>query len=316
MIPNTTIEIDELKEKFENLFEDDPLFIKIKELGFYDDLMSDCVFYEQIKWGHSYKTKQAAELLQIQGKEQNLRNYLQRNDLNDYLNVYKAGVSNYRFDYEALFKFKMIFLLIHNAGMNPLDIAAIVGTSAEYRESSKSYRAGTATEGSGNAIEVQELINKSVDEKVRDAFAALIKTVQTREETNLKYHQETQRMLEEKHSLMMDLKDWEIKISLNVVQLESLENNLSLYESLLKKSQSSQQASFLQRMLVKPPSTLELEEYTKSIEQVKQKIEKIMSEKKELEVQKEEILESLRNTEKNLLALKQNELGRISRDTD
>lgn len=121
----------EIITHYKKTFKRDPLYSRIELEGLTTSLFDDSEtdYFSKVNFTDTYKSKHAAQLLNIEGKEQTLVNYLNRNDLNPYLNVYRQG-RLYRYDWQSLFKFKMIILLT-NHGFTPLEIAAFVGSRLE-----------------------------------------------------------------------------------------------------------------------------------------------------------------------------------------
>lgn len=127
----------DLRELLEEKFSDDPLYKTILRMDLKEQLFSGD-FYNNIHTEVSYSTREATNLLELDGRDYLLRNYIKRNDLNVYLAIPRIG-TQLRMDYKILFKFKMIFLLVEH-GKAPLDIANIVGTKVEsYTSSYKPY---------------------------------------------------------------------------------------------------------------------------------------------------------------------------------
>lgn len=123
----------DIREKIQlhtDKFKEDPLFKKISDEKELDLLFSDTEYFSQVSFENTYSTKHAAILLGIKGREQTMLNYMIRDNFKDYLIAYKQGRS-YRYHWEVLFKFKMIFLLTDKLGFAPLDVASFIGTRVE-----------------------------------------------------------------------------------------------------------------------------------------------------------------------------------------
>lgn len=123
------MDVQQKIEHYKDVFNTDPLFRELKHAGLTNELFKNHTYFEIILFEKSYSSKHAAEFLEIPDKEHTLINYINRNDLNAYLDVARK-TRFYRYDWKSLFKFKMILLLNEN-GFTPLEIADIVGTRIE-----------------------------------------------------------------------------------------------------------------------------------------------------------------------------------------
>ncbi len=116
------------KETLTDEFRNDLLFIYIQQEGLEHELFDDNIFYQKIRKNVSYSTKEAASLLGLGNKDWTIRNYLNRYNLDEYVQIGKVG-NQMMLDYDSVFKFKMIFLLRDLKNKKPVDIAGIVGTT-------------------------------------------------------------------------------------------------------------------------------------------------------------------------------------------
>lgn len=128
----------EVKDKISHIsdqFKFDPLYNRLKQLDLLHPLLSvDDNFFEHLSFENKYSTKRAAHLLKIPST-QTLINLLNRNDFNSYLKVGRLNNRFYSYNWQALFKFRMILLLIKNE-FTPLDISWIL-TKNNQRETKK-----------------------------------------------------------------------------------------------------------------------------------------------------------------------------------
>lgn len=120
---------EKLKEFIEEKLKDDPLFKTLERMGLKEHIYQGSLF-EQVHVESSYSTREATFLLDLDGRDYQIRNYIKRNDLHVYLDVPRVG-HQLRLDLISLFKFKMIFVLVEKGGKSPIDIASIVGTRVE-----------------------------------------------------------------------------------------------------------------------------------------------------------------------------------------
>jgi len=160
------MEYSKLLSHLTNHFKVDPLFRKIHTDNLEHLLFNNGVFYQRLTLEPTYSSKQAAELLEIEGKEQSLLNYINRNNIGEYLNVLRQN-RFYRYDWESLFKFKMIFLL-NDHGYGPMDIASIVGTNipTSSTESNDFNSSSTQTNTLLSKDDVEDIIDERTDAKL------------------------------------------------------------------------------------------------------------------------------------------------------
>lgn len=130
---NVTEKITHYKETFNT----DPLYQKLQSKSLTEELFSPSEYFDSIEFDDSYSTKLAAEQLGLESKEQTIVNYINRMDFKDYLQVTRRSGRFYRYDWKALFRLKMIFLLTEN-GYTPMDVAALIGKVTDIVESDDS----------------------------------------------------------------------------------------------------------------------------------------------------------------------------------
>lgn len=118
---------DELIGIISEKFKDDPLWEQINMSDLTDYLFPNDLM-NKLNVTTTYSLSQAAEILKV--RDHNLRNYLNRHDLIDYIKPERAG-KLYRLDYRCVFKFHMIFILVNHGKRTPTDIASYAGTVVE-----------------------------------------------------------------------------------------------------------------------------------------------------------------------------------------
>lgn len=120
----TTIDLKQVhKEKFKS----DPVFKAISDRGLMEMLFNDEHYFSAINLQGSFSTKRAAAILGETNKEYKLTNLLAREKLRDYFQVFrKNDKSHYRYTWDSIFRFKMIFTLMDQANLTPSDIDDIV----------------------------------------------------------------------------------------------------------------------------------------------------------------------------------------------
>lgn len=162
---NGIVELQQIINKHNEQFKLDPLFRKIKDLNLVENLFSNEEYFVKISLTDTYSSRHAAELLSISGKEQTLVNYINREDLTDYLKVFRQG-RYYRYDWITIFKFKMI-LLLNDHGFSPMEIATLAGNRVEFVQYDSESTVNNATPGSIHQVDLQaveELISDSIDD--------------------------------------------------------------------------------------------------------------------------------------------------------
>lgn len=116
-----------LQEEIETVFKDDPLYQLIEEEGLTEELIPNKLL-DGLNRKNQYTISEAAE--KLEKKDYQLRNILQRNGLEEYVQVTQAG-KLYRLDYRGIYRLYMIFLLQDRFGKRPVDIASLVGVMPE-----------------------------------------------------------------------------------------------------------------------------------------------------------------------------------------
>lgn len=161
--------IDHYKEKFKT----DPLFRRIANESFDEELFSNVEFFSKLTFTDTYNSKQVAHILNI--KEHTLVNYLNRDDFKPYLKVYKQD-RFYRYDWLSIFKFKMIFLLA-KYDFSPMEIASIIGTRPE-------AAIDTPEEfiQPNNPLKVKQEIEVLTSDLVDERMSAIINSLKMRED--------------------------------------------------------------------------------------------------------------------------------------
>lgn len=151
------VEVQNLIEHYKTNFRTDPLYRKIDEIGCLDELFSDATYFTKVNLTDTYSSKHTAEILSLTGREQTLVNYINREDLSDYLLVYRQG-RFYRYDWITIFKFKMI-LLLNEKGYTPMEIATFAGSRVEITQNKGPIKEHTSEENSYQSDKVSQLLN-------------------------------------------------------------------------------------------------------------------------------------------------------------
>lgn len=126
------MELQEKINRIRNTFNRDELFIKIqRDFDINELLDSEEEFYSKLSFEDYYKTKEAANLLGIPDKHQQILNHLNNPNLADYIGATQSTDRRYRFTWQPLFKLKMLFYLFER-NFKPNDVAILLGSTAVY----------------------------------------------------------------------------------------------------------------------------------------------------------------------------------------
>lgn len=253
-------------EHYKETFIHDPLFRNIQTAKLMDLLFEDELFYDSVSFNISYSSRHAAELLNIPGKEQTLLNYINRNDLNAYLDVARQA-RFYRYDWKSLFKFKMVLLLSDN-GFTPREIATFIGTKVEVssEDSSNSY------DEKLNPLELNPALEKSIEKLIAIQSDELISNMQNYEYFKNRKHE----FQFEKLTLEQKLLQYKEKIEVIDDRVDDMNNYLSLFKSTYQANNQKSEGLFA-RLFGKTNGTQE-----KNNDEFEQQIKMIESKKHEL----------------------------------
>lgn len=226
----------EIINHYKTKFKLDPLLRRIQNEGLEDILFDNEDYFSKVTFSDTYPSKRAAELLDMEGKEQTLLNYINRNDLGTYLNVYKQA-RFYRYDWESLFKFKMLIVLSEH-GFTPMDIASIIGTRVETAATieTEKYKGRAAL----NTVDYYEIAK----EIANDNFKHFLNNLNTFEE-----YKEIRAMLESEQTLLsLDLKlnderSWSIQ-----GRLDDLDGYLTFMQSTQTNNEAALTGGVLSRL--------------------------------------------------------------------
>lgn len=278
-------------ETYKEIFQGDPLYQQLIRMELLDKLFEPCLLFERVLMdsNHTYSTKQASELLEISGKEQTLINFLNRNDFNDYIKIYRTAGNRsfYRYDYITLFQFKML-LLLTTYDLTPSDIANIIGTKVEFTYSDNKLSKFKNTPAVGNQ-EVESIVT----EKVTEMMTTFVQHFKQREAIT------NQRTLlyDERVSLEHKLVLWESDMRALVGRIEDIELYKGLFNNVFIKSTEKEEPGFWQRIFNSKSSTtsgIEINpEIDKKFIMLQERYDKLLENKKQMEQQKEIIIKEL-----------------------
>lgn len=116
-----------LMKKIESEFQEDPIFKQVISLKLKDELFSNLSLLDSIDFTKHYSTKEAAAFLGEDVKEYRLTNTLNREGLFPYFQVTRKGSANrYLYDWRAIWRFKMIFLLADAGGIKLVELEKLL----------------------------------------------------------------------------------------------------------------------------------------------------------------------------------------------
>ncbi|TYS60685.1 hypothetical protein FZD47_20985 [Bacillus infantis] len=270
--------------RYKELFETDPLYQEINRRDLTGELFDSCLLYDRVYFDNTYSTKQAAELLEIAGKEQTLLNYLNRNDFTDYIDIGRQGKRGYyRYNYKSLFQFKMI-LLLTNHDLTPFDIAAIVGTRPEYSSRERTHQNSPVSRlpQSQSYEDIEEIFDEKASELVNHIGSQLENIMLEQQRTSLK----------------KDLNTWEAEIRGIVGRIDDIDMNVQIYKLILEQLETKREPeskSFLGKLFGSKtePVAVDNSEYKKRLEELEERKQQLIQEKEKLDDKKEDIVKSL-----------------------
>lgn len=220
------LEIHEKIQEIRSVFGRDELYLKIQRDFDLDELLNpDDEFYEKLSFDGLYKTKEAAVMLGIPDKSQQILNHLNNPNLADYIKATQSTDRRYRLTWQPLFRLKMLFYLF-DKNFKPNDVAILLGATAMYvpptnQEAPKS--------SAGNTTSNQDL------DKIKDDLVAFEKHQQ----------QEMMKMFKaitERNQILLEQAKAESKMELIIQQLDDLSNVEKQYEILLNILEESEKA--------------------------------------------------------------------------
>ncbi|MBO0589260.1 MULTISPECIES: MerR family transcriptional regulator [unclassified Sporosarcina] len=266
----------EKKEELLRVFKDDPLWRHIETLSLQNRVFENEEFLESIIWGIDYTTTQVAKMLNVTNN-QTIINLLNRHDLKEYVQIPQSDNGYYSFDHIAIFQLRLILVLRDN-GQQPKEIATIIGTKTQY--SRGEFRKKTIVNENGLAEE-KESTERIVELKVQQALESILPKM-SQELLRYKNHYENSLI---EMQIENGLSQWEIKMRSIVNQIELFETQMEVLTShpTIKPNIFTKIFS-----LQNEPNEIQV---TKLQVNLKEKVEKLVSEKRKLEVEKTALLE-------------------------
>lgn len=121
----------------EKLLREDPFYKQVEAMDLTESFfqMSNGHSILDIDFSKSYSTKEVAELLGKATQEYQLNNLLAREDLGGYFQVSRIGsAKHFRYDWKAICRFKLVFLLMGKGNLKPSNLATIIKESGILKE--------------------------------------------------------------------------------------------------------------------------------------------------------------------------------------
>lgn len=116
-----------LMKKIEEEFQGDPIYKKVISFNLKGKLFSDLYLLDSVDFTKHYSTKEAASFLGESIKEYRLTNTLSKESLYPYFQVTRKGNANrYLYDWQAIWRFKMVFLLADAGGMRLVELEKLM----------------------------------------------------------------------------------------------------------------------------------------------------------------------------------------------
>lgn len=153
---------DLLMKKIEREFQEDLIFKQVISLNLKGELFSNLTLLDSIDFTKHYSTKEAAVFLGDDVKEYRLTNTLNREGLFPYFQVTRKGSANrYLYDWRAIWRFKMVFLLADLGGTKLVDLEKLLDDpSTSENEARHNYV--NALPANGAKIEVM-IVSETLD---------------------------------------------------------------------------------------------------------------------------------------------------------
>jgi hypothetical protein len=282
------MDVSQKIERYKELFNNDPLYQEINRRGLLDDLFAPCLLFERVHFDSTsnFSTKQAAEILEIPGREQTLINFLNRHEFKSYIDIYRQGSRGYyRYDYKTLFQFKMI-LMLTDLGLSPADIATMVGTRPEYSDSFGKQNKERFTTLPPQ-LDIEEKVREEVHGHLKNSFIAfnhqLIK--KDKEIFDIKKNVYNDKL----ETIQEALDKWEKQMTDIVEMISNVDVNISMHEIHLDLMKNPNQKSIFGFKIKEKPEPQIQEKITlfeSKLEEFRNYRSKLKARKNELEKEK------------------------------
>lgn len=268
----------EKREDLIRVFDGDPLWSQIEILNLQEQAFKDEKFLESIIWSVDYTTSQVSAILNVKSN-QIIINLLNRHDLKDYIKVNQSnGNGYYSFNHIAIFQLKMILVLRDN-GHQPIDIANLLGTITQISRG-EGHKKNVLNENSLSQNIDLETIDEMVELKVQQTLEKFLPRMN---EELLRYKNHYENSLLE---VQIDnaLTQWEVR-------MRSIVNQIDLFETQMEilSIQPSLKPNIFSKLLGLQNEVSE-NQITKLNVTLKEKIEQLVVEKKELDEEKTKLL--------------------------
>lgn len=151
-----------LMKKIEREFQEDPIFKHVISMNLKGELFSNLSLLDSIDFTKYYSTKEAATFLGEDVKEYRLTNTLNREGLFLYFQVTRKGSANrYLYDWQSIWRFKMIFLLADAGGMKLVELEKLLDYPRT-QENEERHNHVNALPANGAKIEVM-IVSETLD---------------------------------------------------------------------------------------------------------------------------------------------------------
>lgn len=172
MVEKTTFSIEEMEETFYN----DPVYEKINSMGLTSTLLETLSRFESMELSKTYSTKEAATFLHA--KEHRLINTLNRELLFPYFQVKRKGSANrYVYDWQAIWRFKMVFILMDEGGLKLVDIEDLLHSFGVIKKESESV-IGNSTNSLKEGQKVEVIIVSETLDSLKQEIAMVKRSFQ------------------------------------------------------------------------------------------------------------------------------------------
>lgn len=227
-----TMELIEKRDALIEAFRQDPLWRHIESMGLQEKVFQNTSFFEQLIFGYDYSTSQLTEMLALKSNQQIL-NLLNRHDLKDYVRLTQSGNGYYKFNHIGAFQLHLI-LFLREEGMQPLDIATLIGTVTQYSKGRPQNREVINESSLSTSDEVKQLVEKEVREQLGEYKSAvqrgLMKVEEKQKNEITRLEQKNQKEMNRlKHENQLAL--WEAEARSVANQIETIEKQIRMIDN-------------------------------------------------------------------------------------
>ncbi|WP_282020862.1 hypothetical protein [Planomicrobium okeanokoites] len=175
-----------LIEKVESEFQEDPIFKQVISFSLKEEMFSNLSLLDSIDFTKHYSTKEAASFLGEGIKEYRLTNTLNKESLFPYFQVIRKGSANrYLYDWRAIWRFKMVFLLVDAKGMKLVELEKLLDYPMVSRNETREINVNSLP-AKGEKVEVM-IVSETLDalkKEIDDSKRSFQETIEEMKKAN------------------------------------------------------------------------------------------------------------------------------------